>query len=791
MLNHRRRSSERGQTLILAVAFLAYFAVFTAAVLAFASTVESQRHATERTASQNSLADGSAQFALSDTGLKPCGTVTGGSMSFGSDSLAFAVPPSNGCVASSASNATKPGSACVVCILNSTPINPQTKVLNGDVSVNGEVDVNGSVSGSVNATKIGLLTGGTCSSCNPAAQPLMTPFTDPLAGHVPIPSSGGPVQSCCSSNLIHPGVYSGMSVEPGTVWLTTGVYVVTGQINIAGAAGRLANSDVSNAADSESAAAVTQGGGGTTDSDTGDSGTGSAYTATTLTDGTKNWVTSWIGAVVSVTHKKAVVTGTVTANTNNKLTVSKWSGNTPSTGDKYVVSPVSYTSNTLVDSSKTWVANTLGGKVVTVTLSDGTLETNTITSNSTHQLNLATWSTTPVPVNSYVLSSVGYTSTTLVDGSKTWVPGTLVNKVVTVTLSDGTLETGIVASNTGTALTMTSAWPSTPAPGNLYAMSTVGYTTTTLTDGTKNWSNVDWTGAVVTVTLSANTTVTGVVTGNNRNTLTVKTPWTTTPVPGDAYVVTKISFTANSLTDSSKGSWIPTQWVGALVTVTLPDSTTETATVASNTANGMVMSANWKTTPPPGSTYSIDAQVVVYLACPTTGPHWSCGASGQPGGNINTSGNGAFALSAYKTGPYAGISVFADPNLTNPGGTNCSVGSNCAIEVAGNGGSFDGTVYLPRASMDMTGNGSASIGGRIIVMSLSMGGNGGINLSGAAPVSAATCYIYNDYLYVNNTAQTTPQGHVQFETNCSSGGINGQGVQSSASIINFAYGDGP
>ena len=77
MLKRRLRRGESGQTLILALAFVAVFSVMAASVLAFASTVERQRGATERTATTASVAEGAAHFALADTARHPCGTAGG------------------------------------------------------------------------------------------------------------------------------------------------------------------------------------------------------------------------------------------------------------------------------------------------------------------------------------------------------------------------------------------------------------------------------------------------------------------------------------------------------------------------------------------------------------------------------------------------------------------------------------------------------------------------------------------------------------------------------------------
>ena len=221
------------------------------------------------------------------------------------------------------------------------------------------------------------------------------------------------------------------------------------------------------------------------------------------------------------------------------------------------------------------------------------------------------------------------------------------------------------------------------------------------------------------VTLSNNTTETNTVASNTGDTLTMSANWNPTPSPGNAYVVSTIGYTSkpsNTLVDTSK-TWITNQWAGAIVTVTLSSNETETNTVVSNTAHTLTMSSKWGPTPSLGDAYSIVAPVVIYLACPTSGPYWSCATAGQSGGHMSVGGQGRFAVSAPTAGPYAGISLFADPNLIDPGGS--------TLSLSGNGGRFGGTVYLPRGSVDVAGGGAngVTVSGRLIVQALAVSGD--------------------------------------------------------------------
>jgi hypothetical protein len=244
MLMRRRRSGERGQTLVLAVVFLAFFGLFAAAVLTFASVTQSQRAMTEKTASVNSIADGSAQFAMSDTGVQGCSSgLTGGTMKFPAggntiDTLTYSTSGS----ACHSSTTSAPGQNCALCVLGTgTPIS----VHKGDWTVPGEVDVNGSVdlNSLTSGVRIGLFgAGASCSNCTPAAVSLARQVNDPLAGALPIPAPGAN-QGSRSSGTICPATYtnlSGVTLAPwgsaqcGGSSSTPSLYIVTGGLSDSG-----------------------------------------------------------------------------------------------------------------------------------------------------------------------------------------------------------------------------------------------------------------------------------------------------------------------------------------------------------------------------------------------------------------------------------------------------------------------------------------------------------------------------------------------------------------------------
>jgi trimeric autotransporter adhesin len=804
------------------VAFLAFFGLVATTVLTFASTVEHQRGSTERTAAMNAAADGAGQFALADArGTCLPGDASSGTMQFPStiraDTLTYDNADSGGCHSSS-SGGTVAGSSCGVCLLNSSL--PATTVLtaNQPLTVSGDIDANGSIStpgsGHVTATHIGLYpSSATCSSCTPSNPTTQSvPFNDPLAGTLPIPIINGSEQTCNACSVISPGVYSSISVSSSPVWMKSGVYTLTGPLNISanGQNANLVNSDASASGqtDSGSGGAIDSDSGGTTDNDSGGTASNSgnkngiSYTATTVTDTSQAWaVNQWANAVVMSGNDYGIVTG----NTATKLTLNAaWTPATPANKSAFVVSSkIGYTQTVLVDTSKTWAVNQWQNAVVTVTHS-GSIESGIVSSNTAHTITMtANWGTLPLAGDAYTVSSkIDYTANTLVDTSKNWATNQWAGSVVTVTHA-GTPETDTVQSNTATTLTMSFNWATLPSAGDAYVVSTIGYTANTLVDTSKNWANNQWAAATVTVTHSGSPE-TRTVTSNNSNTLTMSSNWAPTPSAGDAYAIngTGITYGANTLTDTSK-SWFPHQWQGAIVTVTLSDSSTETNTVSDNTATKLTMNNNWTspptsgTTPSAGNQYKVVAPVVIYLACNTSAPYWSCPLAGQSGGNINTSGQGTFDISAFTTGSYAGVSVFADPNLLDPA-------SASAVSVSGDGGSFGGTLYVPRGSVDIEGGGSSGRGvtvtGRLVVRALVVSVNSsahGLFVTGIVPSGGfVTCTYSTDSLTgtkasIGSDPSATQQAHVQFETGCGSAGVNSQNDPTATSIINFSYGAGP
>jgi hypothetical protein len=89
---------------------------------------------------------------------------------------------------------------------------------------------------------------------------------------------------------------------------------------------------------------------------------------------------------------------------------------------------------------------------------------------------------------------------------------------------------------------------------------------------------------------------------------------------------------------------------------------------------------------------------------------------------ISLGGNGACTLSPMTSGPYQGITLWQQRGTTAP------------ISITGNGQfNISGTFYANSATVNIAGNGTANmIGSQVIAYDVTLGGNGGLNISWSA-----------------------------------------------------------
>ena len=122
------------------------------------------------------------------------------------------------------------------------------------------------------------------------------------------------------------------------------------------------------------------------------------------------------------------------------------------------------------------------------------------------------------------------------------------------------------------------------------------------------------------------------------------------------------------------------------------------------------------------------------------------------------------------SGSYAGVSVFSDPKLANPAGSNVITLNN-----SGTVNGFAGTIDVPSGSVVDTGSSAFHIGGQLIAANVTDGGSGAVTLTGSFTV-APSCPVTDDSVKgVSGTTSNT--GRAIVESDCN--GHNG--------IVDFNY----
>ena len=202
----------------------------------------------------------------------------------------------------------------------------------------------------------------------------------------------------------------------------------------------------------------------------------------------------------------------------------------------------------IVDSSKNWDVNELVGKTIGVATFGtlGSYQFRRIASNTATTITLTTAITTAVNGTSrYIINeaeaigrdvqypiltqgaagaATGGSTTTLIDNSKNWIPGSYNGYRVRIVAGTGLGNEFVITSNTATTLTYATQAFTPDITTRYQIMATFGIatsgSTTTILDTTKNWKVNQWAGKRVRITGGTNASLEIQINSNTANTLT-------------------------------------------------------------------------------------------------------------------------------------------------------------------------------------------------------------------------------------------------------------------------------
>jgi len=235
---------------------------------------------------------------------------------------------------------------------------------------------------------------------------------------------------------------------------------------------------------------------------------------------------------------------------------------------------------TLVDSSKNWITNEHVGRIVSVAASglNPSVQTSWITANTATTLTLATTITSAVNGTSkyWVVDAklfgaddqykhtgkdrsgwaTGGSTTTLIDSTKSWIPGQWVGYYFKVEAGTG-YGSGRIAVTANDATTLTFATQTfTPDTTTKYEIAdswgliTTGTSTTVFTDTAHNWGTNWYAGKRLRFTTNTNMGTEFTILSNTNNAITLSAAATATPTAGqNAYCILGVATrgTATSL----------------------------------------------------------------------------------------------------------------------------------------------------------------------------------------------------------------------------------------------------
>lgn len=560
MLNRRnriRRKGESGQTLILALAFIAFFGVVTVSVLRVADLAGVAHSRSETTALNNSLSEGGGAYGAADASRPDvsltCASNDSGRLTMqGGDQANYTV---SGCSSlGGLGSGPGPGPGCLLCILNqaagSSPTTIAVKVTcaqcvtaalvttGGDDYINGSISSNSSMIARESAgppatlAKLKLVEGASANgcSCEPTPTFYAPAITDPLAC-----VAGNPSAVCAPGNAPEPLICTTSAsctpdtpchLVPGGTWSPTLGCSITFTSTQAAVGPGLYNNLVAHGNPSTEV---------TLDDSSGSPG---VYVITGILDvsgnasvkGADDFIYLACTNFTSIGQPCSGSGGSVSFGGNGSTTISA-----PTTGPYKSLAVLSDPS--LIDPGGTGSCQGGGGCM-------------------------------------YSTSGNGASITGSID---TRNGGISIGGNAGQTISSGRLIANSlfmnVSGNVGSGLALSGG------PGNGVSPSSCGVF---------DFNPVTGTSVSVSSYGSA---------GSSTGRAVVQSQCNTNNVSDSGATVT---YTANTLTDSQL-TWAVNQWVGATV---LAGSNT-LARVASNTAHTLTLTANWSTTPAAGTSYSL------------------------------------------------------------------------------------------------------------------------------------------------------------------------------------------
>ncbi len=211
---------------------------------------------------------------------------------------------------------------------------------------------------------------------------------------------------------------------------------------------------------------------------------------------------------------------------------------------------------TLIDTNThtpSWTTDQWKNYLLVITSGTGVGQSRLIASNNPPTVLTVTqaWTTNPDITSKYAIrtdchaktaltgiatSGASFTLTDTNTHTPSWTMDQWKYYLVTITAGTGAGQTRVITSNSGTVLTVSTAWSSpNPGAGSQYTIqSTIDVTgtaelgtTTTLTDTDKAWTTMDqWKNYLVTITAGTGSGQTALIASNNANTLTISGTWT-------------------------------------------------------------------------------------------------------------------------------------------------------------------------------------------------------------------------------------------------------------------------